>query len=273
MKIREVLSNATSTLFSKFGKSILAILAYLLITFALGLLSIIPIIGAIAMYILLVPILFGFTKQFIKIYNGEGVKSFDFLHLGFEKFGMAWRVTGRLALKYIGSIIVMAIAYGLMGVGLVAGGAGLIGMSSEAATAGGIATVVGTVLLVISAVWYLVLSLKYAFAYNELAYNDSATTGKEVIENVAKNMEGNKGKLVGLYLVLFALALVLSMLMAIPVLGLIIAIAVLLLLAPFMQFVMVAFYDDVRNEKMPKAQAVETIEYNTNNNPQDPIQM
>ena len=61
--------------------------------------------------------------------------------------------------------------------------------------------------------------------------------------------------------------------MSIPVLGLIIAIAVLLLLAPFMQFVMIAFYDGVRNKKMPKVEASETIEYNINNDPQDPIQM
>ena len=137
MKIGEVLSSATSTLFSKLGKSILAILAYLLITFALGLLNIIPLLGSIAMYVLMIPILFGFTKQFIKIYNGEDIKAFDFLHLGFEKFGMAWKVTGRLAIKYLGAIIIMTIAYIIMGAGLVAGSTGLIGMSGEIAAAGG----------------------------------------------------------------------------------------------------------------------------------------
>ena len=273
MKIGEILSKATETLFSKLGKAILTIIAYLLIAFAIGLLNIIPIVGMIAMYVLLIPILFGFTKQFIKIYNNDEVKAFDFLHLGFEKFGMAWRVTGRLIIKYLGAIIVMTIAYVIMGAGILAGSAGIIGMNSEVTAAGGVATVIGSILVLISAIWCLILSLKYAFAYNELAYNDNATTGKEIVETVAKNMEGNKGKLVGLYLVLFIILLVLSFLMAIPVLGLIIAIAILILLAPFMQFVMIAFYDGIRNEKMPKVEVVENIEYNNNNEPQDPIQM
>lgn len=275
MKIGEILSRATNTLFSKLGKSILAVLAYLLISFLIGLLNILPVIGGIAMYVLLIPIAFGFIKQFIKLYNGEEVNAFDFLNLGFEKFGMSWRVTGRLILKYIIPIIIMIISSVFLVIGATTGILGSLGAEINAEVLN-FTLIIAIIGFIIATFISIVLSLKYMFAYNELAYNDNATTGKEIVENAAKNMKGNKGKLVGLYLVVILIVIGISLLLIVPVLGLIVFVAILLLVVPFIQFVMVAFYDSARKEKMQNTGINivlnEEVIFEQNNEPQDPIQ-
>lgn len=256
MGIGEIISTASKTLFSRFGKTILAYLANGLVTFALafvcGLLAVIPVIGVIAliaMYAILVPLQYGFIKQMICLNNGEDVKSFDFVQFGIDDFGMSWKVAFSLLVKFLGVIILMIVSTLLMDK----------------------VSFLSTIVMIATYIWVIVLSLKYAFVYNELAH-DSNRTAKEILDTVAENMVGNKGKLILLEIVLVVLTFILSALAGIPMLGVVIMIAMIIVFMPILQYAIIIFYEDVRNTKMPNVGVVENVDVNSNNEPQEPIQ-
>lgn len=262
MKIGQVISSSWKILFKRYGITLLTLLAWLAITIVLGLLSMIPIIGSIAMYVISLPMQFGLIKQFVALYNGEDVEAFDFLNFGFKKFGMVWRVIGRMVIKYLIPIILMIGASLCISIGV---SAGIFGRSSTTE----ILSIIGIVLFVVSFVWCFILSLKYMFVYNELAHNENAKTGKEILEATAKNMEGNVGKLLSLDLILILMAVVAVLVACIPVLGILL---LLLIYVPFIQYVTVAFYEHVRKEKMQDYEVLENIDIDSGNGTEGPIQ-
>lgn len=263
MKIREVISSSWKILFNRYGITLLTLLAWLAIIIVLGLLSMVPIIGFIAMCVILIPILFGFIKQFVALYNGEDVKAFDFLNFGFKKFGMVWRVIGRLMLKCLVPNILMFIAIFL---GFLFSFYTFFEPFIRNSFSFSYMFYLSVSLRGVSFVWYFILSLKYMFVYNELTHNENAKTGKEILEATAKNMKGNVGKLLLLDLILILMAVLVA---CIPVLGILL---LLLIYVPFIHYVTVAFYEHVRKEKMPDYEVLENIDIDSGNGTEGPIQ-
>lgn len=269
MKLGEVISSSWKTLFKRYGITLLTFLAWFVISLGLGVISIIPIVGAIAMYVILIPIQAGLRKQFVALYNGEDVHPFDFLKLGFDKFGMVWRVFGRLLLKYLIPIILFIAAYICIGIDQFGA---FLNMVYDDSTIGNtdLFAIVGVILFVVSIAWCFDLSLKYIFAYNELAHNENAKTGKEIVETTAQNMKGNTGKLLLLYLVLTLITVVAIFIGAcIPIVGILL---IIFILCPFVQYVTVAFYEHVRREKMPDYEVTENMDIGGENSSDEPMQ-
>ena len=119
----------------------------------------------------------------------------------------------------------------------------------------------------------IVLSLSYAFVNHELAYGENGRTSKEIICDSAKYMQGNKGKFILLEIIMMALSVILTLLISIPVINILAIIGMLIIFVPYMQYVFVAFYQSVRNEKISDDNInIERIDDNVSNTYDDPIQ-
>lgn len=286
MKLGEVISSSWKTLFKRYGITLLTFLALAVISFAFAFLVIVlnkvPVIGTILAYVLVAvafvvvpPIAFGQTKQFIALYNGENVKPFDFLKNGFSKFGMVWKLQLRLFLKYLIPIILMVIGfvcYWIIGFGYLIydvfaftgiHNADFFNVVVENAELFGC---VSLLLFVVGIWWITVLLLKYIFVYNELAHHENSKTVKEILKLSEENMKGNAKKLLLIELMFFCISTVIGF---VPYIG---GIINLLLYVPFVQYVTVAFYEHVRREKMPDYDVTENMDIGGENSSGGPIQ-
>ena len=88
--------------------------------------------------------------------------------------------------------------------------------------------------------------LDYAFVNNELIYDNGNSTPKQVVENTAMYMKGNKGTFVLIYIIVFVASLILSALVGVPVLGIISALAMYFIFIPYALVLMVTFYESIR---------------------------
>lgn len=199
-------AEARRKLSGKWNKMALCFLAYLLIFFIIGFIagllpdSLQPIIS-IARTVIEVPLLFGLILTFLKAYNDEEVKAFDFLTLGFSNFKKSWGVTLQTALKMIVPIILIIVSYILMLVGL--GGtmasmysSALLSTSSSNTSTGMFTLIIilGFILLIASIIWAITKSYYYKLAYI-VAMENPDMTSKEAVLKSEEIMKGNRSKL------------------------------------------------------------------------------
>lgn len=88
--------------------------------------------------------------------------------------------------------------------------------------------------------------LDYAFVNNELIYDNGNSTPKQIVENTAMYMKGNKGNLFLIYLIVFAISLLLSTLISVPVLGIVSILVMYFIFIPYALVLMVTFYESIR---------------------------
>ena len=88
--------------------------------------------------------------------------------------------------------------------------------------------------------------LDYAFVNNELIYDNGNSTPKQIVENTAMYMKGNKGNLFLIYLIVFAISLLLSTLTSVPVLGIVSILVMYFIFIPYALVLMVTFYESIR---------------------------
>ena len=228
-------TEARKKLQGKWGKAVCIFLAYSVIFFLLGFIeglfpdSMEPIFSIISL-VIEVPLAFGFIFAFVKLYNDENVKSFDFLSLGFSNFAKSWKISLQILLKMLVPVILVIVSYVLIGFGAV----GTVGASlySSSATAGfGALTIIGFILLIVSTIWATTKSYYYQLAYF-IAFDNSDLTAKEVVEKSKELMTGKRGKLFCLQLSFIGWAI-----LAVIPLGI-----GFLWLAPYVQMATIAFY-------------------------------
>lgn len=228
-------TEARGKLSGKWGKAVCITLAYIAICFVLGLIEgLFPdsmeSIFAIINIVIEIPLAFGLIIAFMKLYNDEEVKAFDFLTLGFSNFARSWKVSLRILLKMIVPVILVIISYVLIAFGSV----GTIGAAlySSSATAGfGALAIVGFILLIVSAIWVTTKSYYYKIAYF-VAVDNSDLTAKEAVEKSQELMTGNRAKLFWLELSFIGWAILAAITLGIGYLW----------LAPYIQFATIAFY-------------------------------
>ena len=99
---------ARAKLSGKWGTAVCMILAYILVFFVIGLVqglfsetSFVSLIISIGIYAIEVPLVFGLSFAFFKLFYGEDVKPFTFWTVGLDNFGRAWGVVFRTILKLI----------------------------------------------------------------------------------------------------------------------------------------------------------------------------
>ena len=228
-------TEARRRLSKKWGKAVCITLAYIVIFFVISFIEgLFPdsmkTIFSIINLVIEVPLAFGLIIAFLKLYNDEEVKAFDFLTLGFSNFAKSWKISLQILVKMIIPVILVIISYVLIAFGAV----GTVGASlySSSATAGfRVLTIIGFILLIVSTIWATIKSYYYLLAYF-VAFDNSDLTAKEAVEKSKELMTGKRGKLFCLQLSFIGWAI----LAAIPLgIG-------FLWLAPYVQMATIAFY-------------------------------
>lgn len=200
MSISKIRENARTALTGKWGKGACIVLAYLAIAFVVGIViglfgedSTIGQLLDLAYSIIQVPIAFGLSYAFIKLKRNEEVKAFDFLKLGFSNFGRAWKIGLREVLKVILPMILMIVSFFV----LVAAVVYINAFSVVGASTDGFAglVLVGLVLFIVSLIWYVSRSLLYSLS-TYVAYDNPDMSSLEVVNESARMMKGNRGKII-----------------------------------------------------------------------------
>lgn len=239
MPASEIRKNARESLTGKWGKGVCITLAYMLISFVIGLIqgvfkesSIITyLIIELAYLVISIPITYGLIISFMKLKRNEEVSSFDFLKDGFSRFSKAWGIWFhtflKLLLPIICLILVIIIMAFLLSASIISGNSGL----------NKILAIVSVVLYIVSIVYIVSRALLYALAYN-IGYDNPELSSKECVLESEKLMNGNRGNLFLLELSFIGWALLASLSLGIGFLW----------LFPYMQVALVCFYDKIINK-------------------------
>ena len=244
MVLSDIRKSAREALTNKWGKGALIILIYCLFEFALGFISglvqniaFLSLIFRIATIIITVPISFGLIASFMKLKRGEEVKCYEFFNYGFANFARAWKVAGNILLKMWLPILLYVLAtFGLVF-------ATTFGLAASAIARSGsfvvIASIVGIALFIAACIYLFVKSLYYTLAYM-VAYDNEAMEAKDVVEESAKLMAGNRCKFVLLQLSFIGWAILTIFTLYIGMFWLI----------PYMQVAMICFYEALKDKKV-----------------------
>ena len=193
-------TEARRKLSGKWGKAVCIVLAYAALTFVIGFIegllpeSMEEIFGLVNT-IINVPLSFGLVFAFLKLFNGEDVKAFDFATLGFSNFGKSWGVAFQIFLKMILPEIAVIVAFVIIMVGGVS--MGLMAFSTQssgASTFSMFMLVIGVILLVASIVWLITKSYYYQLAIL-VAIDNPDMSGADAVEESQRLMTGKRASL------------------------------------------------------------------------------
>lgn len=235
-------TEARRKLSGKWGKSICILIAFIVINFLINLVEgFLPDsmdwIGQIINIIINVPLSFGLTFAFLKLFKDEEVKSFDFLKLGFSNFGKSWGITFHTFLKMILPILLEIFSYVLIVVGLVmyyGSTKYTVDISPLSSIPNGVSLamlIIGFVLFVISTIWSATKSYYYQLAFFISMENEDMEPADAVSES-EKLMSGKRASLFCLQLSFIGWAILTAITFGIG----------LLWLVPYVQFATIAFY-------------------------------
>ena len=269
MKISNIKEKARAALTGKWGKGALMVLAYFAVFIIAGM--VIGLLGGdetlmgtildLAVTIVQVPIALGLIFAFIKLKRNEEVKAFDYLKLGFANFVRTWKISLRVALKTILPLVLLVISIILMSVGIffsVTFSGVMFGFGAVAALpeillsrhTGGL-VLTGLIMFFVASIWLVARSLLYSLSWY-IAYDNPNMTTKEVINESARMMKGNRVKIFLLDLSFIGWAI-----LGIFTLGI-----GYIWLAPYMQVSTICFYEYLlgKNEDKNNKNDVEVIQ-------------
>ena len=193
-------TEARRKLSGKWGKAVCIVLAYMALTFVIGFIeglfpeSMEEIFGLVNT-IINVPLSFGLVFAFLKLFNGEDVKAFDFATLGFSNFGKSWGVAFQIFLKMILPEIAVIVAFVVIMVGGVS--MGLMAFSTQSSGASAFSMfmlLIGVILLVASIVWLITKSYYYQLAIL-VAIDNPDMSGADAVEESQRLMTGKRAAL------------------------------------------------------------------------------
>ena len=230
-------TEARRKLSGKWSKAVFIVLAYMALTFVIGFIeglfpeSMEEIFGLVNT-IINVPLSFGLVFAFLKLFNGEDVKAFDFATLGFSNFGKSWGVAFQIFLKMILPEIAVIVAFVILIVGYMS--MGIMAISTQSAGASVFSVfmlIIGIILLVASIVWLITKSYYYQLAIL-VAIDNPDMSGADAVEESKRLMTGKRASLFCLELSFIGWAI-----LSVATLGI-----GFLWLVPYVQFANVAFY-------------------------------
>lgn len=237
----QIRANARENLIGKWGKAALITLSYCIIVFVINFLCrIIPVLGPIILFVISTPISYGLLVSFIKLKRNEDVEYTDFLNNGFSNFGKVWGVVGNIILKMILPICLIIIFAIIMVVGFSGTIVGLTygSMSYKVSTAmaSGFSFFgfVGFLGYFASIIYTIVKGYLYSLSFYVLNDN-TEMTGKEIVEESAKLMKGNRWRLFWLMFSFIGWAFLSAFTLGIG----------LLWLVPYMMIATVCFYEEL----------------------------
>ena len=233
-------AKAREKLSGKWGKAALIALCFFVYSLVLSYIDnhttgFLNLLITIATIVIDIPIAYGLTMVFMKLYNDEEVGYFDFFTLGFENFSRSWSVAWNVFLKVIVPFILVIISYILIIVG-VAGGiinytsTSLLSSSGSVGAFGSL-SIIGVILLIGSGIWLAIESLYYNIA-QYIAIDNPSMNGKEVVTESRRLMDQKRAKLFCLSLSFIGWAILACFTFGIGMLW----------LSPYMVFATIAFY-------------------------------
>lgn len=197
---------AREKLNGKWGKAALISLIYVLFYFALSLvegwLHLPEFLINIVDLIIQVPVVYGLTFVFLKLFNSEETSFTEIFSLGFTNFVRSWKIQLFTLLKMLVLVIMLIASFLLLGfgVGMSLSGAALsIGGASAAVSEGAMGT--GVILLIIAFVALIVISILFTMKsyFYKLAIfigiDNPNMPEKEVVAKSEQLMTGKRGKL------------------------------------------------------------------------------
>jgi uncharacterized membrane protein len=132
----------------------------------------------------MIPTSFGLFSSLLNVLRGNDTKALDIYKNGFEYFKPVWKVTGRLLLKSIVPIVLLIASITFLGYSIV--------LTDNNPQAAGLPFVASIVLALVTLFYFIVLILKYNFAFFVL-YDDKELTSKEVLSKAKESSKGNRG--------------------------------------------------------------------------------
>lgn len=193
---------AREALTGKWGKAALATLVFfILIAIISFVLNFIPFVGKILEYVVEIPLTFGFIATLIKLKRGEEITYTEFFNTGFNNFAGSWKVTLWTAVKLLAPLICTIISYVIVLIGFGTSFVGVYGSLPDYSTinpetvtgAGALIGIVGIILLIISSIWMTIKSYLFKAIYFIL-FDNPNMKAKEIVEESAKIMKGNRWK-------------------------------------------------------------------------------
>lgn len=225
--------DAREKLTGKWGKVALISLAYFVLFYFIGLLEKNTVgfantVVSILTFLIEIPLIFGLVVCFVKIFNGEDIKWYDFFSFGFDNFGKSWGIALRTALKLLLPIILFIISIAMISGGIfVYIGAGSLPFI----------IFIGFILYFSSLIWLIVKSYSYELVYMIAAENPEMSS-KDVVARSKELMENHRLKLFCLEFSFIGWAILAVLSLGIGMLWLV----------PYIQFAKISFYKNLIKE-------------------------
>lgn len=214
--------------------------------------SIFKVIFLIFSYVITVPLSYGVVVSYMKSSSNESFTAFDFISDGMKSFKRVWAVFGRTVLKLIVPVIILFI--GLFAAIMLFSFAVFNALSNN--SSGTVEIVISAALFIASTVFYIVKAISYSLT-SYILYDNPDLSAKEIVEESAMMMKGNKISLIKvafylvvLYAILFTIcALIMTF---IPVfvgslIAIVLMVAASIVLLPYTMGLQVAFYNLLKN--------------------------
>lgn len=242
----EIRREAREALRGKWGKAVCIILAYMLFTFALGLVeglfeenNIVFFLVEVAILVISIPLSFGLIISFMKLKRGEDVKAFEFIKNGFSRFGKSWGIAWHTFLRLLLPIACMILTVILM---VCLAVLNVINSSLWL-------TILGIILYITTIVYTVSRVFLYVIAYN-IGYDNPELSSKDCVKKSEDLMKGNRGNYF-----LLELSFIGWTILAVCTIGI-----GFLWLIPYMQVAAVCFYERVAKPEVKKVEEEVKIE-------------
>lgn len=222
---------AREALKGNWGKAVCIVLAYMLISFVIGLIESLVGEGTVLYYIIdlaylviSIPLSFGLIISFMKLKRGEEVKAFGFFKDGFSRFGKSWGITFHTFIRLLLPIICIILIAALL----------LFSIMYGIANGNYILAIIIVILYIATLIYAISRSFLYIIAY-QIGYDNPELSSKECVKKSETLMKGNRGNYLLLELSFIGWALLASLTFGIGMLW----------LMPYMAIAEVCFYEKV----------------------------
>ncbi len=249
---------AREKLSGKWSKAVCINLAYMLVFFLFNILEslcsdIMQSFLSLVFAIIEVPLSLGLIISFVKLFNDEDVKAFDFLTTGFNNFGKSWGIAWNIFVKMVLPVILTVVSYVIIVFGIFQTASSSMLYETSSSTTSIVLVLIGIVLFIAASIWSVTKSYYYQLAYI-IAADKPELSSKEAVEESEKLMTGKRGKLFCLQLSFIGWAILAVFTLGIGYLWLI----------PYVQIAIIAFYKfacgDSENKEIDGSVIVENEE-------------
>lgn len=208
MKSSDFRKEARENLKGKWGKVATITLSYLFISLVMSIIGeVLPTylssFWSIFLFVIEIPLSFGFLLSLFKIFKSEDSKAFDFFSFGFDNFSKTWSIYWHTFLKVLVPMILTGVSLFLI-LGCIVGALVYTGISAinnstnfSAIIPLLVIALIGLIAYVISMIWLITKSYYYSLSYTIVADKPDISAKEAVLES-ERLMKNHRWKLFSL---------------------------------------------------------------------------